>query len=252
MSERIVVVTGAAKGIGAATVRAFVREGDLVVGLDIESPAESLSAELGEKAVFLRCNTASREDVEKAFTQIAGDWGTAECLINNAGIQRYGTVTETEESLWDEVMNGNLKSAYLCARSALPGMEKRGGGVVINVSSVQAFLSQARVAAYTTSKTALLGLTRSIAVDYAPRIRCMAVCPGTVDTPMLRWAIEQSPDPEEVYQECVAMHPLQRIAAPEEVADLIVYLCSSKAAFMTGQAVRIDGGLGLSIAGSAR
>jgi NAD(P)-dependent dehydrogenase (short-subunit alcohol dehydrogenase family) len=131
-------------------------------------------------------------------------------------------------------------------------MKARGGGVVINLASVQAFVSQNNVAAYTTSKTAILGLTRSIAVEYAPTIRCVAVCPGTVDTPMLRDAIKLSPDPNEVLEECNQMHPVKRIGTPEEVAELIVFLASDKASFITGQPIRIDGGLGLSIGGSKR
>ena len=131
-------------------------------------------------------------------------------------------------------------------------MLAKGKGVVINVSSVQAFITQNNVAPYTTSKTAMLGLTRSIAVDYAPNIRSVAVCPGTVDTPMLRDALQLSPDPEAVYQECVDMHLAKRICSPEEVAELIVFLASDKAPFITGQAIRIDGGLGLMVAGSKR
>ena len=131
-------------------------------------------------------------------------------------------------------------------------MQKNGNGVIINVSSVQAFHSQNKVAAYTTSKTALLGLTRSIAVDYSPTIRSVAICPGTVDTPMLRMAIQESPDPEEVYIECEDMHLAKRVAKPEEIADLIVFAASEKASFITGQALRIDGGLGLSAAGSKK
>ena len=120
------------------------------------------------------------------------------------------------------------------------------------MSSVQAFISQQNVAAYTTSKTALLGLTRSIAVDFAPAIRCVAVCPGTIDTPMLRDAIQLSPNPAAVLQECNDMHLSGRIGTPEEVAALIGFLAGDSAGFMTGQAVRIDGGLGISIPGSKR
>jgi NAD(P)-dependent dehydrogenase (short-subunit alcohol dehydrogenase family) len=149
-------------------------------------------------------------------------------------------------------MNVNLKSIFLCCRHAIPYMREKENGVVINVASVQAFLSQPNVAAYTTAKSAILGLTRSIAIDYAPAIRCVAVCPGTIDTPMLRDSIALSPDPDEVMQECIDMHILKRIGKPEEVAELILFLCSDKAAFITGQAIRIDGGLGITIQGSKK
>lgn len=251
-TNRVAAVTGAAKGIGAATAALFVREGARVALLDTDPEGAETAAALGDTARFFRCDVARSGAVEAAFAEVGEAFGGVDVLVNNAGIQRYGTVTQTDEALWDEVMNVNLKSAFLCAKAALPSMQARGRGVVVNVASVQAFISQQNVAAYTTSKTALLGLTRSIAVDYAPTIRCVAVCPGTVDTPMLRWAVNQSPDPEEVMQEVNAMHPVGRIATPEEVASLISYLASDDAAFITGQAFRIDGGLGLSIGGSKR
>ena len=125
-------------------------------------------------------------------------------------------------------------------------------GVIINVASVQAFVSQPKVAAYTTAKTAILGLTRSIAVDYSPLVRCVAVCPGTIDTPMLRDAIALSDDPNAVMQECVDMHLSKRVGTAEEVAELILYLCDDRASFITGQAIRIDGGLGVTIQGSKK
>ena len=150
------------------------------------------------------------------------------------------------------VLDVNLKSVFLCSKYCIPSMLRKGRGVVVNVASVQAFVSQQKVAAYTTSKSALLGLTRSIAIDYSPHIRCVAVCPGTVDTPMLREAIKESPDPDAVYQECIDMHPLKKLATPQEVSELIAFLASDKASFITGQAYRIDGGLGISVGGSKR
>lgn len=250
--SKIVVVTGAAKGVGEATARAFHRQGACVAMLDVDSSGRKLAKEFGKRGLFVQCDVSKERSVRKAFQAIVKRFGGIDVLVNNAGIQRYSTVTETSEKEWDLVLGVNLKSAFLCAKHAIPSMLQRGKGVVVNVSSVQAFVSQRNVAPYTTSKTALLGLTRSIAVDYAPKIRCVAVCPGTVDTPMLRWAIQQSPDPEEVLRECNEMHPLKRIAKPKEVADLIVYLASDKAGFITGQYIRIDGGLGLSVGGSKR
>jgi NAD(P)-dependent dehydrogenase (short-subunit alcohol dehydrogenase family) len=251
-AAQVAVITGAAKGIGAATARVFQREGANVILLDIDTAADQVARSLGEFGMFVQCDVGRAADVDAAFDAIARRFGHVDILVNNAGIQHYGTVTETTEAQWDRVMSVNLKSAFLCARRAIPLMSSRPRGVVINLSSVQAFVSQNQVAPYTTSKTALLGLTRSIAVDYAPKIRCVAVCPGSVDTPMLRDAIAKSPNPQEVYDECMQMHPVKRIGSAEEVAELILYLCGPHAGFITGQAIRIDGGLGLSIGGSKR
>jgi len=131
-------------------------------------------------------------------------------------------------------------------------MQNKGKGVVVNVASVQSYITQEKVAAYTTSKAALLGLTRSIAVDYGPSIRSVAICPGTIDTPMLQEAIQESPDPAAVLQECNEMHLTKRIGTAEEVAALIGFVSSEKGGFITGQSIRIDGGLGISVGGSKR
>ena len=253
LTAKHVVVTGGAKGIGGATVTRFLEEGASVTILDLdEKRARERLVNFEDRSLFIHCDVSKADQVEGAFNQVNTRFGAVDVLVNNAGIQRYSTVTDTTEEEWDLVMNVNLKSAFLCSKYAIPLMQKRGKGVVINVASVQSFITQRKVAPYTTSKTAMLGLTRSIAVDYAPDIRAVAVCPGTVDTPMLRWAANQSPDPEEVYREVREMHLTQRIAEPVEIADLIFYLSSDKAAFITGQAIRIDGGLGLVVAGSVR
>lgn len=247
------VITGGSKGIGGATATRFLEEGACVTILDLdEKQAKERLAGYDDRGLFIHCDVSKINQVKVAFEQVSRHFGRVDILVNNAGIQRYSTVTETTEEEWDLVMNVNLKSAFLCAKYAIPLMQKRGNGVVINVASVQSFITQRNVAPYTTSKTAMLGLTRSIALDYAPGIRSVAVCPGTVDTPMLRWAANQSPDPEEIYREVRDMHLTQRIADPVEVANLILYLSSDDAAFITGQAIRIDGGLGLTVAGSIR
>ncbi len=251
--NQVAVVTGGAKGIGGATAVRFLQEGARVVVLDVDIElGQAILAPYGDQALFIPCDVSKADQVEKSFQQIRAGFGAMDILVNNAGIQRYSTVTETSEQEWDLVLGVNLKSAFLCARQAIPLMQVRKRGVVINVASVQSFISQRGVAPYVTSKTALLGLTRSIAVDYAPAIRSVAVCPGTVDTPMLQWAADQTSQPEELYREVREMHLMQRIAKPVEVAELILYLSSPSAAFITGQAFRIDGGLGLMISGSAK
>jgi NAD(P)-dependent dehydrogenase (short-subunit alcohol dehydrogenase family) len=250
--NKTVVVTGGAKGIGGACAEVFHTADANVVILDIDKIGEEHANKLGSRALFINCDVSKEKHVKEAVEKLINKFGDIAVLVNNVGIQRYTTVTDTSEEEWDLVMNVNLKSSFLCAKYAIPSMLKNGKGCVINVASVQSFISQKNVFAYTTSKTALLGLTRSIAVDYAPHIRCVAVCPGTVDTPMLRDAIELSPNPDEVYDECVDMHLTKRVGSSKEVAELIAYLASDKAGFITGQAIRIDGGLGVSIPGSKR
>jgi NAD(P)-dependent dehydrogenase (short-subunit alcohol dehydrogenase family) len=247
--NKTVVITGGAKGIGEATATLFFEAGANVVVLDVSQDSSNIN---DARWLFLMCDVSNEAQVNAAFEKITAQFASIDFLVNNAGIQRYGTVTETPTEEWDLVMNVNLKSYFLCSKYALPFMQQKQKGVIINVASVQAFLSQQKVAAYTTAKTAILGLTRSIAVDYAPHIRCVAVCPGTIDTPMLRDSFALSPNPDEVMQECIDMHLTKRIGTPTEVAELIMYLCDDKASFITGQAIRIDGGLGITIAGSKR
>ncbi|HUH46831.1 MAG TPA: SDR family NAD(P)-dependent oxidoreductase, partial [Arenibacter sp.] len=211
MASKNVVITGAAKGIGKACVEYFINNGDRVIALDKDSEALALLDPSSGRLHTLTCDVSKIKLVEEAISTGIQIVGEIDILVNNAGIQRYSTVTDTTEEEWDMVMNVNLKSAFLCAKFAIPSMLKKGKGVVINVSSAQAFLSQERVAPYTTAKTAMLGLTRSIAVDYAPNIRCIAVCPGTVDTPMLHDALNDMENPGKVYQECIDMHLVKRI-----------------------------------------
>ncbi len=242
------IVTGGGKGIGAAVARRLLEEGARVAIFDRDPAGADVA--MGELRRFVRCDVASADAVRQAVAETVEAFGGLHILVNNAGIQHYGTVVTTTEEDWDRVMNVNLKSAFLCAKYAVPAIQASGGGIVVNMASVQAHHSQANVAPYTTSKTAMLGLTRSIAVDFAPSVRSVAVCPGTVDTPMVNWSAGESGDPDAFYAAVRRMHLAGRIAAPEEIAGLVAYLCSDEAAFMTGHSVRIDGWLGVQLAGS--
>ena len=170
-------------------------------------------------------------------------------LVVSAGIQRYGTALTTEASQWDLVLGVNLKGAWNAARVCLPHILKNGGSIV-NVSSVQALASQQNVLAYTVSKHGLIGLTRSMAMDFAKDgVRVNAVCPGTVDTPMLKWAASLDPKPQSVYDACNAMHPLGRVAQPREIAEVVAFLAHESASFVTGAVWTVDGGLLTQIGG---
>ena len=248
LEQKVAVVTGASKGIGAATAKRLLAEGARVALLDIVEASRSLTED--GNASFYRCDVSQHEEIKHVMGTVIENIGEIDVLVNNAGIQHYGTVVSTPEEEWDQVMAINLKSAYLCAKYAIPSMQRAGGGTVINVASVQSFHSQRNVAPYATGKAALLGLTRSIAVDFAPEIRSVAVCPGTVDTPMVRNTAELSGDPDALYDEVERMHLSNRIASADEIAGLIAYLSTDEASFITGQAIRIDGGLGVLLSGT--
>lgn len=250
-TNKAALITGGAKGIGLAAAKKFLSEGIKVILLDNdEEEGKTVAAQLGESCFFMSCDVSKSDQIRKSAEAGAAKFGRIDYLINNAGIIKYADAVTCTESDWDEVMNVNLKSAYLCSKYVLPVMLRGKSGVIINVASAQSFISSANMVHYTTAKSALLGLTRSIAIDFAPHVRAIAVCPGTVDTPMSRNAWSMADDPNAVHQDSINMHLLKRIGQPEEIAELIFFLCSEKAAFITGQAIRIDGGLGINVPGS--
>jgi NAD(P)-dependent dehydrogenase (short-subunit alcohol dehydrogenase family) len=251
LKDRVALITGGAKGIGLATAEIFLREGAKVVIADRDASAgQQAGARLGRDCAFIRTDVAKEDEVKRLVEGATALFGRIDFLVNSAGIIKYATAVTCTSQDWDEVLDVNLKSYFLCSKYAIPVMQKSDGGVIINVASAQAHISSSNMVHYTTSKSALLGLTRSLAIDFAPAIRAIAVCPGTVDTPMARNAWATSGDPEAVLQESIDMHILKRIGKPEEVGELIVFLCSDKATFITGQYIRIDGGLGINVPGS--
>ncbi|WOH38156.1 SDR family oxidoreductase [Thalassotalea fonticola] len=242
--SKLAVITGGESGIGLASAQLLMAQQYQVVVLGLHENEELSRKNIG----FYRCDVSSATEVQQAFHKIVAEYGNIDCLINNAGILSYGTAVDLDESEWDRVMAVNVKGPFLCAKYCIPQMNDN--AVIINVASVQSFVAQPFVAAYATSKAAILGLTRSIAIDFAPKVRCVAVCPGTIDTPMLRDAMQQAAEPEAMMEELNASHLTGRIGQPEEVAELIAFLCSNKCGFINGQAIRVDGGLGVNIGGS--
>jgi NAD(P)-dependent dehydrogenase (short-subunit alcohol dehydrogenase family) len=244
-------VTGGAMGIGAAVAELLAQCGANVVIVDrARAEAEALAQRLGGSTLAITADVASGEAVAAAVRTTVDRFGGIDIVSNNAGIQRYGTVETTTEAGWDEVMDVNLKSVYLVCHHAIEHLRARRGAVV-NMASVQSFATQRGVAAYTTGKHALIGLTRSMALDFAADgVRVNAVAPGSVDTPMLRWAVEQDPDPERLMRTIHAMHPMGRIAQPSEIAEAVAFLASPRASFITGATLVVDGGLLLPLSGA--
>lgn len=244
---KVAIVTGGAMGIGEATARKFAAAGAAVAILDRdreagERTASSISHQ-GQSCDFFPCDVSASAEVSRAIEAIAAKHGRIDILASCAGIQDYGDVVSTTEDAWDRLMNINLKACYLVSKFAVPHMLKNGGTIVI-VGSVQSMTAIANSVAYVVSKHGLLGLTRAMALDYAQKgIRVNCVCPGAIDTPMLRWSISLAPNPEQVLRTCDRMHAMGRIGRPEEVADAIVYLASPMASFITGAALLVDGGM---------
>ncbi|MEZ5424314.1 MAG: SDR family NAD(P)-dependent oxidoreductase [Pyrinomonadaceae bacterium] len=251
---KTIVVTGGALGIGQAACILLAERGGSVSIIDWDEAAGNSTCEAittaGGRAIFTKVDVSDAAAVEAAIKRTAETFGGIDSLIVSAGIQRYGTAVSTTDEQWDEVLGVNLKGAWNAARFAIPHMQASGKGSIVNVSSVQALASQQNVLAYTVSKHALLGLTRSIAMDFAgENIRANAVCPGTVDTPMLQWAASLDPDPESVYDACRKMHPLGRIAQPSEIAEVALFLAHESSSFVTGSVWTADGGLLTQIGG---
>jgi NAD(P)-dependent dehydrogenase (short-subunit alcohol dehydrogenase family) len=247
MDGKVGLVTGAGSGIGEATAELLAARGAIVVAADISTPSANQGA--GRRVELLRLDVTDEPAVAAAIGQIAAHHGRLDFLVTAAGIQRYGTAADTTAGQWREVMAVNLDGTFHAVKHALPLLRASGAGAIVLVSSVQAFVTQSGVAAYTTSKGGLVALTRSIAVDEAGHgVRANAVCPGSVDTPMLRWAAARFSDgtPAAV-DDLVATwgrsHPLGRVAEPREVAEAIAFLVSERASFITGIALPVDGGL---------
>lgn len=235
-------VTAAAQGIGRATALAFAREGARVTATDIDD------ARLGDLAATPGIVTARLDVTDGAAVEAAAAaHPPVDVLFNCAGWVHHGTVLSTDESDWDASFALNARAMFVVIRAFLPAMLEKGGGAIINMSSVvSSEMGVANRCAYGASKAAVIGLTKSVAADYVGRgIRCNAICPGTVDTPSLADRINALPDPEQARKDFVARQPMGRLGRAEEVAALAVYLASDAAAFMTGQALVIDGGMHL-------
>ena len=245
---RSVVVTGGSLGMGRACVERFASGGarGLCVAVD-EASTHDVVRSFGERVRGFCGDVRRAADMEAAMADAATAFGGVDVLVCCAGIQRYGTVVDTPEDVWDDVIDVNLKGLFLAAKYAVPEMRRRGGGAIVAISSVQAYASQTSVAAYTASKGGLNALVRAMALDHAPdNITVNAVCPASVDTPMLRRSADLFKGTGTVEQTLEAWgrsHPVGRIGRPSEIAEAVAFLASDKARFITGTDLKVDGGL---------
>jgi NAD(P)-dependent dehydrogenase (short-subunit alcohol dehydrogenase family) len=243
---KVAMITGGSSGIGRATALAFAKEGAKILLADIDEAGgeESLSMirGAGGEAIFFRADVSKVADVEAMVNKTVDAYGRLDYAHNNAGIDGdFATIVKYTEESWDRVMGVNLKSVWAGMKYEIPQMRKNGGGVIINSASVAGMVGFRTMGPYVASKHAVIGLTKTAALEYSNfGIRVNAICPGAIRTPMIDAYLGGDAEKEASMN---ALQPIGRMGRPEEVANLVVWLCSDAASFITGAAIAIDGGI---------
>ncbi len=245
--NKVALVTGAASGLGLATAKAFAESGASVVLADWnEEAAQSAAKELaaqGHKTLAIRCDVSDDAQVEAMVKQTVATFGKLDAAYNNAGVQNVLAETaDTTREDYDRVMGINLRGVWSCMKFELQQMRKQGSGAIVNCSSLGGLLGGAERGVYHAAKHGVIGFTKSAALEYAARgIRVNAVCPGMIQTPMFDKMIAEGQG-DELDRMLKAFVPMGRMGRPEEIADAVVWLCSSAASYVTGQSISVDGG----------
>ncbi|MSQ11458.1 MAG: glucose 1-dehydrogenase [Dehalococcoidia bacterium] len=244
LKGKVALITGGARGQGAAEAKLFAKEGAKVVICDVlEKEGTRTAAEIAENggdAIFVRLDVTKEEEWKKAVDTAVAKFGKLDILVNNAGILRMGSVEEESVKQWDQVMDVNAKGVFLGTKYAIPVMRKAGGGSIVNISSVAGMIGSAGITSYTASKGAVRLLTKATAVQYGKeKIRCNSIHPGGVQTEMIADFLK---DPKQ-RQQVEATIPLGRIAQPEEIANCALFLASEDASYVTGAELIVDGGM---------
>jgi NAD(P)-dependent dehydrogenase (short-subunit alcohol dehydrogenase family) len=240
-SEKVALVTGAARGIGLATAKRFLAEGWRIALLDID--AETLKAAVAslvnpDSTLMLFCDVADARQVAASMDSVGQRFGRLDALVNNAGVAMFATVMDTSDDDWSRVLAVNLTGPFLCTKAAVPLMREHGGGAIVNITSISAVRASTLRSAYGTSKAGLAHLTKQLAVELASSgIRVNAVAPGPVDTAMAKAV--HTPEIRADYHDAI---PLNRYGLEEELAEAIFFLSSDRASYITGQVLAVDGG----------
>ncbi len=247
LHHKISLVTGAGSGIGAAIAETFARAGAHVFVADRDSTGGQATVERIKEAKFsaefLALDVTSEDDCVRACQQVHGAFGRLDVLVNNAGIGHVGTMLQTTGADLDRMYSVNVRGVFNVTKAFLPGMIEHKAGNIINLASIGGIVAVRDRLAYCATKFAVVGLTKSIALDHARQgIRCNCICPGRVETPFVTARLKEYPDPAAAYKEMAATQAIGRMARPEEIATAALYLASDEASFMTGSEFVIDGG----------
>jgi 2-keto-3-deoxy-L-fuconate dehydrogenase len=243
LTNKIALVTGAGSGIGAAIARVFAEAGAQVIVADIQEGAAKGTADQIKNAEAIILNVADQAAVENAATAVLQRHGRVDILVNNAGIGHVGTILQTKAEDLDRLYSVNVRGVFNMSQAFLPRMLERKSGNIINLASIGGVVGIRDRLAYCTTKFAVVGLTKSMALDHAlDGVRINCICPGRVETPFVAARLKEYPDPDKAYREMAATQALGRMARPEEIAHAALYLASEESAFITGTALLIDGG----------
>jgi 3-hydroxybutyrate dehydrogenase len=253
LNGKIALVTGSARGIGKAIALRFAQEGARVALNDIndkslEETTNQIQEAGGEKTIYKKADVSKSKEARELIQYVVEKLGVIDILVNNAAISRIISFLDTSERLWDRIMEVNLKGAFLCCKAVIPGMIKKGEGKIINMSSQSGKRGSTWHAAYCVSKFGIIGLTQSLALELAPyKINVNAVCPGVVFTSLWQeqaanHARRRGIDEKKVKEDLIKKIPLGRLGTPVDVANLVLFLASSRSDYMTGQAINVSGG----------